>query len=105
MQIERIHNVAGTSLKGCVTASYDGLVHALGKPITEGLDGSTVEWRVEIEDDYDTLHTVCVYDRHEDNTPKGQYVWSVGAKNIEGYYALFDYLEQVQVLANWNRTG
>ena len=105
MIIEHIDSVAGTSLKGRIASTYYDLVDALGEPITEGLDGSTVDWRVEIEDDYDTLHTVCVYDRHQDSTPKGQYDWYVGAHNLEGCHALSDYLTQAQALANWNRAG
>ena len=102
MQIERIDDVDGASLKGRITASYHDLVHALGEPITDKLDGSTAEWRVLIEDYWGDYHTVCLYDRDQDTTPKGEYDWFVGAHNLEGVYALFDYLEQMQALANWN---
>ena len=105
MQIERIDNVAGTSLKGRITASYHDLVDALGEPITGKLDGSTVEWRVEVEDDWDNYHTVCLYDRDQYATPKGEYDWFVGAHNLEGVDALFDYLQQMQALANWNKVS
>ena len=105
MQIEQIDNVAGTSLKGRITASYHDLVDALGEPITDKLDGSTVEWRVEVEDDWGNYHTVCLYDRDQDATPKGQYDWFVGAHNLEGVDALFDYLQQMQALANWDKAG
>ena len=105
MQIERINDVAGTSLKGRITASFHDLVDALGEPITYNLDGSTAEWRILIEDDWGGYHTVCLYDRDQDTTPKGEYDWFVGAHNLEGYDALFDYLDQMQALANWNRVG
>lgn len=103
MHIERINDVAGTSLKGRITASYHDLVDALGEPYKKFLDGSTVEWRLQVDDDWGGTHIVCLYDRDQDVTPIEEYDWFVGAHDIEGVNALFDFLEQEQALNNWNR--
>ena len=103
MVIEQIDNVAGASLKGRITASYVDLLNHLGEPITEGLDGPTVEWRVEIEDDWGDIHRVAVYDRLEQSTPTGEYDWCVAAKTLDGFDALFDYIQQCQAIDNWSK--
>ena len=103
MVIEQIDNVAGASLKGRITASYVDLLNHLGEPITEGLDGPTVEWRVEIEDDWGDIHRVVVYDRLEESTPTGEYDWCVAAKTLDGFDALFDYIQQCQAIDNWSK--
>ena len=103
MVVEQIDNVAGATLKGRITASYFDLLNHLGEPMTNGLDGSTVEWRLEIEDDWGDIHRVVVYDRLEESTPTGEYDWCVAAKTLDGFDALFDYIQQCQAIDNWSK--
>ena len=94
MEIIEPRFVAGTSLQGTICARYDDLAFCLGDPRTEGLDNSTAEWNMQIRTDDGDYHTVTLYDWGQYTTPTKAHHWNVGAFDMDGFNALFDFLDR-----------
>lgn len=73
------NEVMGTSLMGCVTATYDELVNVFGREhFGQSGDGKVnAEWCLEFVDG--TIATI--YDYKESSIPLLEYDWHIGGKS------------------------
>lgn len=79
-------NINSTSYQGIIRVSYDQIVQAFGKPLTEGLDKSDAEWEIRFEDG--TIATVYNWKNGPSyGGPPAEYIdeWNVGGHSQTAY--------------------
>ena len=83
MQFTNNANINGTSLRGCVTTTYDVLVATFGAPDFGPNDMTgdkvTCEWCIQFEDG--TVATI--YEWKNGYTPMDRAQWNIGGKSDE----------------------
>ena len=90
----------GSCLRGHITATYDALVAAFGKPNIEPSDKVWNEWSIRFSDDDDDIYAT-IYDWKEEgayDSHVGEYRWHIGGQYLSASWYVSDVLNASETM-------